>query len=164
MNVRFVPTTRDNWREAMQLQVHEEQSPYVASVVVSLAKVHIRPDGDQYDYAPFNIYNAEDRLIGFIMTAVDDTTTWSYWLTGFIIDTMEQGKGYGKAALQAAIDHIRTQFPQSQRVNLTAHADNTRARRLYEKFGFTATGEVYDGEVVYRYELNPPDRDAKISM
>jgi len=160
MNVRFVPTTRDNWQEAMQLQVQEEQSPFVASVVVSLAKVHIRPDGEQYQYAPYNLYNAEDRLIGFMMTAVDITTTWSYWLTGFIIDAKEQGKGYGKAALQAAIDHIRAQYPQCVRVNLTAHADNTRARGLYEKFGFRATGEVYDGEVVYRYDLNPPDSDA----
>jgi len=153
MNVRLCPTTRDNWQEAMQLQVQEEQSPFVASVVVSLAKVHIRPDGEQYQYAPYNLYDTEGCLIGFIMTAVDDTTTWSYWLTGFIIDATEQGKGYGKAALQAAIDHIRAQYPQCERVNLTAHADNTRARGLYEKYGFTATGEVYDGEVVYRYDL-----------
>ncbi|WP_152394899.1 GNAT family N-acetyltransferase [Paenibacillus guangzhouensis] len=153
MNVRLSPTTRDNWQEAMQLQVQEEQSPFVASVVVSLAKVHIRPDGEQYQYAPYNLYNDEGRLIGFIMTAVDDTTTWSYWVTGFIIDAKEQGQGYGRAALQAAIDHIRAQYPQCERVNLTAHADNTRARRLYENYGFTATGEVYDGEVVYRYDL-----------
>jgi ribosomal protein S18 acetylase RimI-like enzyme len=33
-------------------------------------------------------------------------------------------------------------------VVLTVHADNERARGLYERFGFVATGEVLEDELV----------------
>lgn len=152
--IQLVPTTRENWREALELQVQEAQRHFVPTVAVSLAKVHIRPDGDEYTYFPFCIYNSKNLLVGFVMTTVDETTATSYWMNGFLIDAAHQGKGYGKQAIQAVIESIRSTYPHSECLNLTVCSDNENARRLYEKLGFTPTGDVYDDEVVYRLHFS----------
>lgn len=149
--ISLVPTTRENWKDALNLQVQAHQNHFAPSVAVSLAKVHIRPDGDEYKYLPFCVYNAEDRLVGFVMITVDDTTTQSYWLNGLIIDKNEQGKGYGEETINSAIRYIRENYSQSECVNLTVCVDNVAARKLYEKLGFCETGFVYEDEVVYRF-------------
>ncbi|MCM3293007.1 GNAT family N-acetyltransferase [Paenibacillus sp. MER 180] len=149
--IRLIPTTRENWKDALNLQVHAHQNHFVPSVAVSLAKVHIRPDGDEYQYLPFCVYNAEGRLVGFVMITVDDTTTQSYWLNGLIIDKNEQGKGYGKETINSAIRYIRENYSQSVCVNLTVCVDNVAARKLYEKLGFCETRVVYEDEIVYRF-------------
>ena len=149
--IRLIPTTRDNWKEALELQVLDSQQHFVPPVVVSIAKVYIRPDGDEYKYLPFCIYNHEDNLVGFVMITVDDTSTWSYWLNGFMIDANYQGKGYGVATIDAVRQYIRVNYPKSECLNLTVNPDNVVARKLYEKMGFAESGDVYDHELVYRY-------------
>lgn len=149
--IKLIPTTRENWKEALALNVQSHQTHYVPPVAVSLAKVHVRPDGDEYEYLPFCLYNPENRLVGFVMITVDQTTTWSYWMNGFLIDRDYQGKGYGKAAIDSVIRYIRGNYHHSKCLNLTVCSDNKTARRLYEKVGFFETGEVYDNEIVYRY-------------
>ncbi|GIP26670.1 GCN5 family N-acetyltransferase [Paenibacillus sp. J23TS9] len=149
--IRLIPTTRENWKDAINLQVQVHQNHYVPSVAVSLAKVHIRPDGDEYKYLPFCIYNTENSLVGFVMITVDDTTAWSYWVNGLLIDASYQGKGYGKATIESVIRYIKENYYNSRCLNLTVCADNEAARKLYEKLGFSETGEVYDDEIVYRF-------------
>ena len=46
MNVQLKVVTRDNWEDALKLQVKEDQRKFVPAVAVSLAKVYIKPDGD----------------------------------------------------------------------------------------------------------------------
>ncbi|WP_212981125.1 GNAT family N-acetyltransferase [Paenibacillus azoreducens] len=150
MLIKLTPATRENWKDSLELQVQVHQTHYVPSVAVSLAKVHIRPDGDEYEYLPFCIYNDENNLVGFVMLTLDETTTWSYWMNGFMIDQNYQGKGYGKAAIDSVIRYIKENYSHSECLNLTVCADNIAARKLYEKLGFTETGDVYDDEVVYR--------------
>ncbi|MEH7814908.1 GNAT family N-acetyltransferase, partial [Bacillus toyonensis] len=55
MNVQLKVVTRENWEEALQLQVKEDQRKFVPAVAVSLAKVYIKPDGDNVEYIPFAI-------------------------------------------------------------------------------------------------------------
>ncbi len=64
MNVRLKCVTRENWEEALSLKVKEQQITFVPSVAVSLAKVYIKPDGDNIVYVPFAIYDkrANGRL------------------------------------------------------------------------------------------------------
>ncbi len=69
MNVQLKVVTRENWEEALKLQVKENQLKFVPSVAVSLAKVYIKPDGDNVEYMPFVIYDG-DHMVGFIMHAV----------------------------------------------------------------------------------------------
>nr|WP_235949611.1 GNAT family protein [Paenibacillus glycinis] len=57
--------------------------------------------------------------------------------------------------MNAVIGYIRARYPQSECLNLTVYPDNAAARKLYEKCGFKQTGEVHDGELVYRLVLRP---------
>jgi diamine N-acetyltransferase len=150
MEVRLEPTTRENWMDALKLRVRDEQEHFVPSVAVSIAKVHIKPDGDDTEYLPFNVNHSDDQLVGFVMIAFEEKTDWCYWMNGFLIDQQFQGKGYGKATIKVVAEMIRKRFPHSKCMNLTVRAENASARRLYETCGFVETGDVYDGEVVYR--------------
>lgn len=147
MQIQLRSVTRNNWIEAMNLKVKDTQSGFVPSVAVSLAKVYIKPDGDNVEYIPFSIYDG-DIMVGFIMFAYEDNTTNMYWINGFIIDERYQGKGYGRAALTEMVHWISARYPQCEEIRLTVHKKNENARKLYENFGFAPTGEVFGEEDV----------------
>ncbi|OOZ81316.1 GNAT family N-acetyltransferase [Bacillus cereus] len=149
MNIQLKVVTRENWEDALQLQVKENQRKFVPAVAVSLAKVYIKPDGDNVEYIPFAIYNG-DLMVGFVMHAVIKETTDMYWINGFIIDQNQQGKGYGKATLQESIYLIKNTYKACKEIRLTVHKDNISAKKLYESYGFQSLGHDYDGEQVYR--------------
>ncbi|MDH4421633.1 MULTISPECIES: GNAT family N-acetyltransferase [Bacillus] len=149
MNIHLKVVTRENWRDALNLQVKKEQRNFVPSVAVSLAKVYIKPDGDNVEYVPFAIYDG-DHMVGFIMHAFARETTDMYWINGFIIDQKQQGNGYGKAALQESIYLIKNTSMACKEIRLTVHKDNISAKKLYERYGFQSLGHDYDGEEVYR--------------
>ncbi|MDF2679406.1 MAG: family acetyltransferase [Brevibacillus sp.] len=152
MNILLKPVTRENWLEALALQVKEEQKDFVPTVAVSLAKVYIKPDGDGVEYLPFAIYH-EDKMVGFMMHAFVEQTSDMYWINGFLIDASQQEKGYGKAALRQMIDYITGRFSQCQEVRLTVYPHNHSALQLYRHVGFIETGEMYDGELVMRFPV-----------
>ncbi|MBE7123216.1 GNAT family N-acetyltransferase [Bacillus cereus] len=149
MNVQLKVVTRDNWEEALKLQVKEDQTKFVPAVAVSLAKVYIKPDGENVEYIPFAIYD-RNLIVGFIMHAFVQETTDMYWINGFIIDKKQQRRGYGKAALQEIINLIKNRFKECKEIRLTVHKDNISAKKLYERYGFEPLGHDYDGEQVYR--------------
>ncbi|MCU5223918.1 GNAT family N-acetyltransferase [Bacillus tropicus] len=149
MNIQLKVVTRENWEDTLQLQVKENQRKFVPTVAVSLAKVYIKPDGDNVEYIPFAIYNG-DQMVGFVMHAVVKETTDMYWINGFIIDRKQQGKGYGKAALQESIYLIKNTYKTCKEIRLTVHKDNIPAKKLYESYDFQSLGHDYDGEQVYR--------------
>ncbi|KMQ00461.1 GCN5 family acetyltransferase [Bacillus cereus] len=149
MNIQLKVVTRENWEDTLQLQVKENQRKFVPTVAVSLAKVYIKPDGDNVEYIPFAIYNG-DQMVGFVMHAVVKETTDMYWINGFIIDRKQQGKGYGKAALQESIYLIKNTYKACKEIRLTVHKDNIPAKKLYESYDFQSLGHDYDGEQVYR--------------
>ncbi|SDM46675.1 diamine N-acetyltransferase [Fictibacillus solisalsi] len=140
---------RENWEEAIRLKVKKGQEKLVPSVAVSLAKVYIKPDGDDVEYLPFSIY-VNGRMVGFIMHAYVQKTDNMYWINGFLIDEQHQGKGYGKKALNEMISWIERKFPHSKETRLTVNKENHHAKALYEKLGYVPTGEEYDGEIVCR--------------
>ncbi|PLT30717.1 GNAT family N-acetyltransferase [Peribacillus deserti] len=152
MDVNLIAATRDNWLEAIALNVHHDQADFVPSAAVSLAKVHIKPDGDGVTYLPFCIYH-EEHMVGFIMHAFEEDTTNMYWINGFFIDARYQRKGFGRSALLQMTAYIRSSFPQCEEIRLTVHKHNSNARRLYEQAGFQTTGEVWDDEVVMALDL-----------
>ncbi|MDM5239393.1 GNAT family N-acetyltransferase [Bacillus cereus] len=149
MNVQLKVVTRENWEYALKLQVKENQTKFVPAVAVSLAKVYIKPDGENVEYIPFAIYD-DDLIVGFIMHAFVRETSDMYWINGFIIDQKQQGNGYGKAALQEIINLIKNRFKECKEIRLTVHKDNISAKKLYERNSFQPLEQDYDGEQVYR--------------
>lgn len=58
---------------------------------------------------------------------------------GIGLSAAGQGRGVGTALMQALLDYA-DQWAQVQRIELTVFADNARAIRLYERFGFRVEG------------------------
>ncbi|MCM3290672.1 GNAT family N-acetyltransferase [Paenibacillus sp. MER 180] len=136
---------RNNWKESIQLQTHEDQREFVAPNVYSIAEVQFLPD-----FVAKAIYN-EDQMIGFAMYGLDDADG-NYWIRRFMIDEKFQGKGYGKQALQFIIEEI-CQEQETDTVLISYNLNNERAKGLYAKLGFVEEGISSCGERIARYQL-----------
>ncbi|MCR5668668.1 MAG: GNAT family N-acetyltransferase [Lachnospiraceae bacterium] len=66
----------------------------------------------------------------------------------FAYDESQQGKGYGRAALNQIIEYIKAKpFGDSSRIALTCNKNNYVARALYENIGFSVTGVEDEDEI-----------------
>lgn len=86
------------------------------------------------------------ELIGFAEWAYDPSDQ-THCIGGVVLDARHQGRGYGRAAMEALVAHLR-RLPDCGVIALTVHEDNDRARRLYAALGFTETGEMDGDEIV----------------
>lgn len=145
MDLHLALITRENWEQALTLQVSEAQRHFTPAVAVSLAKISIKPDGDHVTYVPFGIF-VDGALVGFIMHAYEKGTRNMYWINGFLIDEKYQGQGYGKAALGEMVRLITQQFGECEEIRLTVHKNNVPARNLYLGFGFHPTGDFFGND------------------
>ncbi|MFB7142561.1 GNAT family N-acetyltransferase [Gottfriedia sp. NPDC056225] len=152
MNIRLEIVTRENWEKAIKLGVSRNQLNYVPSVAVSLAKIYIKPDGEDVEYIPFAIYD-DQKMVGFIMHAFEENTTNSFWINGFLIDKKHQRKGYGKFAFAEMVNWIKNKHPQCNEIRLTVHKDNKSAMNLYKQYGFNPNGVFFGEEEVWYYSV-----------
>ena len=82
-----------------------------------------------------------------------DLSDWqAYNFSQFFIDARYQGKGYGLEAARLVLQRLRADG-RFDRVVLCYVEGDTAAQRLYEKLGFTPTGEVEEDEVVMELKL-----------
>ena len=154
--VKLVPVDRQNAAEILHLQVKEEQRAFVASNGQSLAEAEtaLAAGGRAF---PFGIY-AGEQAVGFLMVGFGTDEEWidppavahgNYSLWRLMIDEGYQHRGYGAAALQLALDWMRT-LPCGPAeycwVSYVPH--NKGARELYKRFGFCETGEMTGGESI----------------
>src|SRR5215213_2507994 len=93
-----------NWRATLALSVHPDQQRFIADhapiAAIVLAKAYVRPDG--LVWAPYAIY-AGAEIVGMFALVYDPGSPDQYWVYHFFIDRLQQGQGYGKAALRALI-------------------------------------------------------------
>ena len=134
--------TEDNFIDAFNLKLAPGQEKFVSHPIRSLAQAYVYRDQCQ----PFGIY-ADGSMVGYVLVIYDyDVPEYDIW--HMMIDKAQQGHGYGGKALDQVIDYIRTKpFGTSDRVALTCNKENAVARRLYERKGFSFTGNVFDDEV-----------------
>ena len=134
--------TEGNFIDAFNLRLAPEQESFVSHPIRSLAQAYVYRDQCQ----PFGIY-AAGKMIGYVMVIYDyDVPEYDIW--HMMIDKEEQGRGYGSEALDQVIEYIMTKpFGDSSRVALTCNKQNSIARKLYEKKGFSATGNEDEDEI-----------------
>ncbi|HEX6710867.1 MAG TPA: GNAT family N-acetyltransferase [Rubrobacter sp.] len=132
--------TSDSWRDVVRIEPREDQRRFVASVAYYLNLCHF---GEEW--RPLALYK-DDKPVGFVMWAFD-TEEESYWIGGLVIGAEYQGMGYGRAAMEALLDHLAAQ-PGYREAALSCDPENTVARRLYASLGFVETGERVDDEFV----------------
>lgn len=134
--------TEENFIDAFNLKLAPEQERFVSHPIRSLAQAYVYREQCQ----PFGIYEGQ-TMVGYIMVIYDyDVPEYDIW--HMMIEQAEQGKGYGKAALDRVLDYIREKpFGSSDRVTLTCNKENIRALTMYKSKGFAETG-VTDGEEI----------------
>ena len=97
---------------------------------------HYLPDGihtkDQYVWS---IVDEDNRKLGVLWVQVKDQKAFIF---EFVIDEAFRGKGYGKQALTAMDQELRSMDVES--VALHVFGDNVSAQELYRKMGFEITG------------------------
>ena len=142
------------------LKVSREQRNFVASNCSSLAEAYVAITNGGVAL-PFAICK-DKKPIGFLMIGYglneddiddDDDKAFiemvenSYCIWRFMIDKRYQNKGYGRIAMQLALDYIRT-FPcgKSDSVWLSYEPENEVAKKLYASFGFVELPQFYKGE------------------
>ena len=145
-NVRLVKVGIRNLDELVDLAPDKSQYPFVADNGYSLAEAYANIMDGRYAQ-PFGIYDGETP-VGFLMIGYniadeeDDPQKFpllvnSYLIWRFMIDKNHQKKGYGKRAMELALEFIRT-FPcgKAEYCWLSYNPENEVARRLYRSFGF----------------------------
>lgn len=138
---------KDNYRKVLAIKMNEEQNKFVAPNVVSLAQAWVF-----YNEArPFAIYN-DDEVIGFMMLDWDEEEREA-GIWRFMIAEEQQGKGYGRKAMVLAINMIK-ESNKFDIISLDYAPENVVGKHLYESMGFQETGEIDDGEIVMKLEIN----------
>lgn len=145
--------TDENRDAVLALKVSEEQSDYVADVAQSLDDAVQYPEAKAWCRAVY----ADDELVGFVMisdgiTDPDPTLLGPYFLWRLLIDQRHQGKGYGAAAIDRVVEHVRTR-PDGDVLLVSCHPGPATPIPFYERYGFVLTGEVHEGEPVLALPL-----------
>jgi len=134
--------TEENFIDAFNLKLAPGQERFVSHPIRSLAQAYVYREQCQ----PFGIY-AGGKMIGYVMVIYDyDIPEYDIW--HMMIDESMQGHGCGSEALDLVLAYIGTKpFGDSDRVALTCNKNNPAARRLYERKGFSATGNEDEDEI-----------------
>lgn len=140
--IQLKKITEENFLDAFALNLAPGQERFVSHPIRSLAQAYVYREQCQ----PFGIYEGE-TMVGYLMVLYDhDIPEYDIW--HMMIDAAYQGRGYGRAALDCALEYIEGKpFGASDRVTLTCNRENTQALKLYRSKGFAETGAV-DGDEV----------------
>ena len=151
--------TLENRRAIFKLEVSEEQRRFVASNLSSMASCYVLATNGGHPL-PFAIY-ADEEPVGFVMLTYGITgyelpsiANDSYCILRLMIDKQYQNKGYGREAMKAILEYIRT-FPAgpARYCWIPYGRDNLTAQKLYESFGFRDNGEICDNEPITVLQL-----------
>ncbi len=138
--------------------------PFVPENAISLAQAYA-VIGSGTSAFPFGVY--EDKTaVGFLMVGFNEAATYpgdltppsalrgNYSIWRLMIAPEYRGMGFGRAAMQLALDFIRT-WPcgKAALCALTYHPENEAAAKLSRSVGFVENGERDGDEIVAVREL-----------
>jgi len=141
------PVTKDNWRELIKLKVTEDQQPFVASNLYSIAEAQFGEDYEgHWEAHPFGIYDG-DIPVGFLMYEFNfEHPRYQAFILRLMVDEKFQGRGYGRFGMEKILEVFHAE-ERIKAVGISYHPDNDGARKLYASLGFVETGEILDEEV-----------------
>lgn len=157
MTIRLVPYESLNARQRQQveaIEVHKEQIKFSGDIHGALHTLLSKPGPGVKGFALL----AEDIPVAFLLLKRPPVLpAWanehSATLHALQVDQRAQGKGYGKACLQALPEAARQAWPQIKGLELSVDADNEAAIALYAKFGWVDSGEAYKGRIGYERRM-----------
>jgi diamine N-acetyltransferase len=148
MTVTLRDITRENWRECARMRVAPTQVNFIASNLYSIAQSKCEPE-----CVPLAVYD-DEQMVGFVMYRPEDYGLAKIWfIDRVMIGEDHQQKGFGRAAMLALIDHLRSQTGYNA-ILISFVPENAVAKKLYSDLGFKNTGETDEsGELIYRLGL-----------
>ncbi len=156
--IHLEKVTYKNALDVCGLSVHKSQYPFVADNEESLAEAYLAVTSDTSYAYPFAVYD-DDTPVGFLMLGYNEAALEgldapaslrdNYSLWRLMIDRRYQGKGFGRQAVQLALEFIRT-WPhgEAELCVLSYEPENEVAKKLYQSFGFMENGEMDGDEIV----------------
>ncbi|MGW1197288.1 GNAT family N-acetyltransferase [Streptomyces sp. NPDC002536] len=152
--LRLEPITPANFDAAIALKVRPDQEHLVSPVVKSLAEAYAHPD-----IAWPRLILDGDRAVGFLMAffdidfAGDGTgTDIRSGLWRLNIAAGEQGRGYGRFAVESVAAEIRRRG--GTRLTTSWHPGEDGPERFYLGLGFRTTGETSGDQTVGELDLD----------
>ncbi len=139
--------------DAIRLKVAPEQERFVAPVARSLAEAYVDPETAW----PRLVFDG-DRLVAFVLAFFDvrfdpadpgDRLRSGLWRLAVAAD--EQGRGYGRFAVDAVCEEILRRG--QKRVTVTWTPGEGGPEGFYHRLGFRRTGEMSEDEVVGGMDL-----------
>jgi diamine N-acetyltransferase len=143
--------TESNRAELEALRVSPSQELFVSSVAEALVEATEHPGAHAITWGVY----AEDLPVGFVMIAdeVDAPEYVPQYLWKLFIDERYQRHGYGTAALDQVVEYFRAR-PDVTMISTSAVEGEGGPIPFYERYGFVRTGEMFEGEVMLRLDLN----------
>ena len=148
--------TADTVREVIRLAVAPEQQGFVAANAISLAQALFAPE------AWYRAIYAGESPVGFVMLydeslrpAPPERPEVGIWR--FMVDARYQGRGYGGAALQQVIAHVRAKRVFSS-LQVSYVPGPGCPEPFYVRAGFRHTGRLDEGEIVLELPIGPDVR------
>ena len=123
----------------------EPKRSFVAENAVSLSQAHFS------DKAWFRAIYAGRKPIGFAMLSLDEEQPM-YYLWRFMIAEPYHHRGYGRKAMEAIKDHVRT-LPNATELYLSYGQGDGSPEGFYKKIGFEDTGVMHGNEVEAKIKL-----------
>jgi ribosomal protein S18 acetylase RimI-like enzyme len=141
-------------RQVEAIEVHKDQIRFSGDIHGALHTLLSKPGPGVKGFALL----AGDIPVAFLLLKRPPVLpAWadehSATLHALQVDHRAQGKGYGKACLQALPEVARQAWPEIKGLELSVDADNVSAIALYAKFGWIDSGEAYRGRIGYERRM-----------
>ena len=143
--IRLETVNPDNWR--LRLKVSDAQESFVADSATMLARAYAYRESRSKAYV---IYN--DTLPVGMALYYDCAELNAYDLSQLFIDERYQGNGFGIEATKQILDKMKSDS-KYDKVILCYIDGNEAARNMYEKLGFTLTGDRDEDEIIMEKAL-----------
>ena len=153
--------------DIVDLKDFKLQKDFVAPNWASIIEAYSILDTETAAF-PFGIYN-DKKPVGFLMIGFNESDADrdfeegheppkvydnNYTIWRLMIDKRYQKRGYGRDAINLALDFIRT-WPcgKAEYCAISYEPENEIARKLYLSMGFEETGEMDGDEIVAALKL-----------
>ena len=143
--IRLETVNPDNWR--LRLKVSDAQKRFVADSSTMLARAYAYRESRSKAYI---IYN--DNLPVGMSLYYDCAELNAYDLSQLFIDERYQGNGFGIEATKQILDKMKSDS-KYDKVILCYIDGNEAAKNMYEKLGFTLTGDRDEDEIIMEKAL-----------
>ncbi len=125
-NTSLVPYGKNNYWDAMQLSINDEQLEYMSNAKEAICLAYA------YEHELF-ILTEGNRSIGLVAFSLDNTNE-KYYIESVLIDKKYQQRGFGKIMMIKGVEYLRSLGCKHLSIGVSRF--NIAAQKLYKSVGF----------------------------